>query len=247
MFSKRVSKQKTVRIVPKTLFGVIMLAVAVTVVFPYSVYASPVSVGRLIELTNETRINRGLLDLSVDPALTLSAQTKSNDMLAKGYFDHTSPDGLTSWYWFDRAGYRYIHAGENLAADFESSEELFAAWMNSETHRDNILSPKFQDLGIAVAANETTILITQHFGSKTTKVAGINQTPPPAPKETTPPAPAPTPVPEAPVNPTSDPVFPMFLIALLGVGALGASVFGIRRILPQVVRLLQTPIALPRP
>jgi uncharacterized protein YkwD len=221
VFSKD-SKQKLEKYVPKSLLSVVLTSFAITAAFPYSVFASPVSSEKLIDLTNEARGASGLSDLTVDSLLTQSAEAKSNDMFSKGYFEHTSPDGLNSWYWFDLVGYRYTFAGENLAADFESSEDLFAAWMASPSHRANILSPNFADVGIAVAKNDKTLLVTQHFGAKTAMVAGANQ-----------------------VDPQGGNMFPLLLMTLLGAGALGTAAMGAKKVLPRIVHVLKTQITLP--
>ena len=60
------------------------------------------------------------------------------DMAEKSYFAHTSPEGLTPWYWITLAGYRFSLAGENLAIDFTESEDVENAWMNSPAHRASI-------------------------------------------------------------------------------------------------------------
>ena len=76
---------------------------------------------------------------------------KANDMAAKSYFAHTSPEGLTPWHWFFKNGYRFKYAGENLAVNFSDSAEVERAWMNSPGHRANILNGKFTEVGIAIS------------------------------------------------------------------------------------------------
>ena len=109
-------------------------------------------------------------------------------MLKNGYFAHTSPAGATPWKWFDQVGYDYMYAGENLAIDFSTGEDVHQAWMNSSGHRANILNSHYRDIGIAVVSGEfngrTTTIVIQHFGALTT---GISQ----APQPTATPKPAP--------------------------------------------------------
>ncbi len=75
-------------------------------------------------------------------------------MVDKNYFDHVSPAGVTPWYWFRQAGYKYAFAGENLAMDFWESQSVFDAWMQSPTHRANILNPNYTEMGLAVTAGD---------------------------------------------------------------------------------------------
>lgn len=105
----------------------------------------------LVELTNFDRSAEGLSTLTVSPVLTEVAQAKANDMAQKGYFAHTSPEGLTPWHWFKEKGYRFAYAGENLAVDFFESADVERAWMNSPTHRANIVGTQFTEIGIATA------------------------------------------------------------------------------------------------
>jgi len=137
-------------------------------VFPKPTSASDVSAGTLIYLTNRARAQKGLSQLAQNSKLFKAATLKSEDMLQKNYFAHTSPEGLNSWHWFGIVGYSYRVAGENLAIDFSSSESLFSAWMNSPSHADNILDPRFTDIGIAAVSGEfeghQAIAVTQMFG-----------------------------------------------------------------------------------
>lgn len=123
----------------------------------------------LVQLTNEDRKEQDLGSLKVNPLLVAAAQAKADDMAAKGYFAHTSPDGSSSWSWFKGAGYSFSHAGENLAVNFSDSVDVEKAWMNSPTHRANILNGNFTEVGIATAVGEyqgkKTVFVVQMFGT----------------------------------------------------------------------------------
>lgn len=105
----------------------------------------------LISLTNGDRAQNNLGGLTEDPLLDAAAQLKANDMAAKGYFAHVSPEGHDPWYWFQQVGYHYVYAGENLAVNFNDSQDVETAWMNSPTHRANIVKPQYTKIGIATA------------------------------------------------------------------------------------------------
>lgn len=123
----------------------------------------------LVDLTNGERNIYGASSLRLDTLLIESAQLKANDMAAKGYFSHTSPEGLSPWYWLTRVSYGFSYAGENLAVNFTDSEEVTNAWMNSPGHRANILNSKFTEIGIATAKGKydgrEAIFVVQHFGT----------------------------------------------------------------------------------
>jgi hypothetical protein len=178
------------------LFGVALSTSMSVGALPRAALASPVTAEKLIALTNEARRANGLEVLTVSALLTASAQAKSNDMAEKSYFAHTSPEGVTPWEWFKRVGYDYIYAGENLAKNFASAEEMFDAWMASSTHRANVLSSHYREIGIAMAVNGSSLYATQHFGRRAQSPAATGgtggiQTPPTAVvavRDTTPPA-----------------------------------------------------------
>lgn len=103
---------------------------------------------RVIDLTNEQRRKNGLSNLQPDTALSNVAQEKSNDMQAKNYFSHTSPTYGSPFDMMRDFGVTYNSAGENIAMGQQSAEEVVNAWMNSEGHRKNILSPNFTHIGV---------------------------------------------------------------------------------------------------
>jgi len=123
----------------------------------------------LLELTNKAREEAGVEPLKENPKLDEAAILKAQDMLAKDYFAHTSPEGVSPWEWFKKAGYFFKAAGENLAIGFFDSEELFQAWLNSKSHRENILNPNFKEIGLAVVKGEyqgfETFVVVQLFGA----------------------------------------------------------------------------------
>lgn len=122
----------------------------------------------LVDLTNDDREDQGLHTLTVNPLLVAAAQAKANDMAENGYFAHNSPDGKTPWYWLKGAGYSFTNAGENLAVNFNDSEDVEEAWMESPSHRENIVNEKFTEIGIATAVGtykgKKATFVVQMFG-----------------------------------------------------------------------------------
>jgi uncharacterized protein YkwD len=139
--------------------------------------ASDITAENIIGLTNASRAGTGESILAENSKLSLAAKAKAEDMLAKNYFSHTSPKGVTPWKWIDGENYDYSYAGENLAMDFQSAEKMEDAWMKSPTHRANILNEKYKDIGVAVKAGNIngseTILAVVMFGSGDKKSAAV--------------------------------------------------------------------------
>ena len=129
-----------------------------------------ISIQDLLSQTNQKRQENGIAPLVLNSELTHAAEMKADDMLAKNYWAHVSPDGTTPWVFIKNAGYDYLYAGENLARGFTTAPDTVNAWMASPTHRENLLSPNFKEIGFAVKAGSLTgaetILVVQEFGSK---------------------------------------------------------------------------------
>ena len=136
----------------------------------HSLASETFSPQEVAERVNQDRVAAGLPALRLDQTLSVAAEAKAQDMATKEYFAHTAPDGTTPWYFFEKAGYSYRYAGENLAIHFTDVEDEESAWMASEKHRENILSPKYVETGIAVAEipwkGKTTLLTVELFGTR---------------------------------------------------------------------------------
>ncbi len=138
------------------------------IVLPHSDFFAAIFASALIDETNQSRVDKQLSQLTTNPILEKAAQLKANDMAAKGYFAHNTPDGKTPWYWFDQAGYNYAAAGENLAVNFTDSKDVTDAWLASPSHRANIMNGNYSEIGIATAQGtykgKDAIFVVEEFG-----------------------------------------------------------------------------------
>lgn len=103
---------------------------------------------KVADLTNQERAKAGLKALQVDTNLSKMAHEKSRDMSVNNYFSHTSPTYGSPFDMMKKFGITYNYAGENIAMGQRTPEEVVKAWMNSEGHRKNILSPNFTHIGV---------------------------------------------------------------------------------------------------
>jgi len=113
-------------------------------------YATDVTVQKLYELTNAERSKINLNGLNYNDELAAAAKQKAEDMFAKDYWSHYGPAGETPWQFILASGYQYEYAGENLAKNFMFSDGVVNAWLDSTTHRDNLLRREYTDVGFAV-------------------------------------------------------------------------------------------------
>lgn len=146
----------------------VIFLVSVFVIYPRINFLASIVSSVLVDETNTNRITNDLTVLNVNPLLSKAAELKAEDMAKRGYFAHTSPDGLSPWYWLQKVGYDYDSAGENLAVNFFDSSDVTNAWMDSPSHRANILNGKYSEIGVAAATGtyegHQTIFVVQFFG-----------------------------------------------------------------------------------
>lgn len=138
-----------------------------------TVLGANIATNVLVDLANKNRIENKVPPLVRNTKLDTAATLKAEDMINNNYFAHFAPDGTTPWYFIKQAGYDFLYAGENLAINFDNENDVDTAWMNSETHRANLLNTNFRDLGIAtkegVHDGVNTIYVVQMFGSSPQK------------------------------------------------------------------------------
>ncbi|MEI2663295.1 CAP domain-containing protein [Rossellomorea sp. LJF3] len=109
---------------------------------------------QLFDLTNATRVEKGLNVLSWDSLVRDTARKHSLDMAEQDYFSHTNLDGQSPFDRMEEDQVAFRTAGENLAYGQLSSIFAHEGLMNSKGHRENILQPHYEHLGVGVAFNE---------------------------------------------------------------------------------------------
>lgn len=140
-----------------TTFALLLFALAVAETSDLILSGAPASLPAAVlsstvaQLTNEERAARSLPTLARNAQLDEAAQMKAQDMAAKGYYAHVSPDGVTPMHWVEKAGYKYLIIGENLVVNRKDAEQVVDAFMGSPGHRANILRSDFTEIGVGVA------------------------------------------------------------------------------------------------
>ena len=176
------------------LFSLVVLGVRVLTPEVLVVAAPGIDPGETMRYINQGRTSRFLPELMTNEKLLSAAAKKSNDMLNRGYFAHLDPDGNYVWPTIEAEGYYpYKTLGENLAMDYSDARTMVDAWMNSPTHRANVLNDKYEDQGLSTVYgfyknDHYSILATSLFGAliKTVSVPETSQPPPAQTKPTSP-------------------------------------------------------------
>jgi uncharacterized protein YkwD len=132
---------------------------------------TPYTKEELLLEVNAVRSEAGLPSFVLQVDLEEAAKLKGMYMTIKNYFDHWSPDGAISpWNFLNLVDYKYKHAGENLAINYGSANEVVEAMMASPKHRDNLLGKQDKDIGIEVYQGtylgRSSTLVIMYFGTK---------------------------------------------------------------------------------
>jgi hypothetical protein len=135
---------------------------------------SNITVTSLFDQTNVYRQENGVGKLNLNDKLDQAAYLKAQDMFAKQYWAHDSPDGVQPWSWFAKVGYNYDEAGENLAKNFSTTNGVMTAWIESPTHKANIIKSSYKDVGFAVVSGildkKPATLVVALYGSPASNV-----------------------------------------------------------------------------
>lgn len=138
-------------------------------------------------LINEERTSRGLAAVQGNADLRQAALSHSDEMVDQGYFEHTSPQGVTFIDRIEGTGYmrgaRSWIVGENLvwgSGSLSTPQSLVTAWMNSPPHRENLLKQRFREIGIAAVigtpeskGDATGVTVSSEYGFR----AGVKKHP----------------------------------------------------------------------
>lgn len=145
---------------------------------------TPFDSREIIQQTNKVRLAQSLPALKANTKLDLAAYEKLKDMAKNHYFAHVSPSGVTPWYWISNTGYKYSYAGENLALGFDTAADTVQAWINSPSHKANLLNTRYSEIGVATGIASINgingVLVVQTFGRPSTAVVNTSRLKPTA-------------------------------------------------------------------
>lgn len=116
-------------------------------------YSTGMSISGLLADTNVQRSANGVSNLSLNDKLDAAAQAKADDMAARNYWSHNTPEGNPPWIFVSNQGYSYQKLGENLATGFSDEQSTINGWMASQSHRENLLDSAFSEVGFGFANN----------------------------------------------------------------------------------------------
>lgn len=140
-------------------------AVAAAPVVPSAAPAAATVQSTVVALTNQQRTAAGLGSLVASPALTAAAQLHSDDQAAMNTVSHAGSDGSDGGQRITSTGFVWTSWAENVAAGQTSPADVVTAWMNSPTHRVNMLNGTYTSVGVGLATRDGVVFWTLLFAS----------------------------------------------------------------------------------
>ena len=116
---------------------------------------------QVLNLVNKERRSQGLSALSLSAEAQQAARVRAKEIVSS--FSHTRPNGTSCFTVLNEIGAKYTSAGENIAKGQKTPEQVVEAWMNSPSHRANILSSKYTKLGVGCYFNGSNTYWVQMF------------------------------------------------------------------------------------
>ncbi|MDD5659215.1 MAG: CAP domain-containing protein [Actinomycetota bacterium] len=121
----------------------------------------------IASLINNTRVANGLNALAADEALNGIADLRSQDMMDRNYFSHYSPENTNVFDLMRANGISFRYGGENLAqsapASAGTTDGFLNAWLNSPTHKSNILGANYAKIGVSMSETSDRRVVTTVF------------------------------------------------------------------------------------
>ncbi|SHN28884.1 CAP domain-containing protein [Streptomyces yunnanensis] len=121
---------------------------------------------KVLDLVNAQRAQHGCGPLTIDPHIQTAAQAHSDDMAARNYYAHDTPEGVDPGTRLTNAGFRWQSWGENIFKSPNDPATAVDGWMNSPGHRANILNCSYTSTGVGVNLSSNGPWWTQDFATR---------------------------------------------------------------------------------
>ncbi|MGW2628970.1 CAP domain-containing protein [Streptomyces chattanoogensis] len=120
---------------------------------------------KIVDLVNAQRAQHGCGPLTVDRRLQKAAQAHSDDMAARNYYEHNTPEGVDPGTRMTNAGFQWSSWAENIFKSPKDPATAMKGWMESPGHRDNILNCSYKSTGVGVNLSANGPWWTQDFAT----------------------------------------------------------------------------------
>jgi uncharacterized protein YkwD len=159
--------------------SIFRIILGISLLFLSAVFANAYSDIEIMTAVNTVRVEHNLNKLEKNDKLYQSAKAKLSDIQSYQYWSHDNPQTGKKWLTFIRESGFYSDAGENLARGYEDTNKIISAWLNSPSHRKNLLSSKFNSYGLAVgqvnyASGPETVVVLEFGNTEAERTVKIN-------------------------------------------------------------------------
>jgi uncharacterized protein YkwD len=145
----------------RVLMSTVGLLSTATIAIPFLLPVEPASANcrvsstalEVAKLTNQVRAQYRLRPLRFNCRLYGAAQNHTIDMVNMNRLTHTGSDGSSIAIRVQRFGYQYSAVAENVAVGQRTPSQVLTSWMESPGHRQNILNPKYTEIGVGYSNN----------------------------------------------------------------------------------------------
>ncbi|MGR8010847.1 CAP domain-containing protein [Streptomyces hypolithicus] len=120
---------------------------------------------QVVEMVNTERAKQGCSPVTPNAKLRAAAQGHSDDMAARSFYDHSTPEGVGPGKRIAAAGYRWSTYAENIFKSPRDARTAMDGWMKSPGHRANILNCAFKEIGVGINMSSNGPWWTQNFGA----------------------------------------------------------------------------------
>ncbi|MEV4333095.1 CAP domain-containing protein [Streptomyces sp. NPDC049597] len=121
---------------------------------------------RIVSLVNVHRRRAGCAPLRIDDRLQAAAQAHADDMAARGYYEHESPEGRDGGYRMAARGYAWNRWAENIHRGPTGPTETVFGWMRSAVHRENIMDCRLEHTGVGISLKGNGPWWVQNFAAR---------------------------------------------------------------------------------
>lgn len=131
-------------------------------------------VNQIVALTNSFRQQNGLAPVTFNSRLTRAAQTHAQNMALQDFVSHTGADGSDIGQRVSATGYRWSVAAENIAAGYLNAVTAVQGWIDSPSHRVNLLDPAMTEIGVGYyfLANDAGNQVWTHYWTQVFSAPG---------------------------------------------------------------------------
>lgn len=135
------------------LCGTILALITIVIIGPFNtVNTDKIGTINIINLANKQRSLQDIKPLSTNADLVNAAQKKAEALAKQFELNNNIQSQIPAWEYLKEVNYPFKLAGENIAIGGFTNQDIIEGWMQSITHKTNIINSSYSDIGVGVAS-----------------------------------------------------------------------------------------------